>query len=298
MSVGSLQAIAPVPATAAGYSLLGVAQVIQAPDVPADPPEQSTAEPWEQGVEWAPEQVLGGGTAQQGCLGNTPDGFDDVIQTNPVTNTAEPFVVAAIDKCSTSGWRGRDWLGRARRQLIATQSNYIAHELQYGTLRDAQSLENVALVDGTEITGSTLSAAHALAVAELKVGQAYGGRRAMIHVDPLVLTLLMADHLLTQSGTAWTTPMGNLVVADSGYGPEDTEHFLYVTLLVQIRLGEIIIVPGDSEMARAAATDRATNLTTVIAERLALVTFDNTDADPADLIFKQQVDITHDLSVS
>lgn len=298
MSVGHLQAIAPNPAVAAGYSLVLAAQDIDGETIPADPPEQAEAQRWEQGVEWAPEQVLGGGAAEMDCLGGSPAGFDDVVSTNPVTNTAEPFLVAAIDKCSTFGFMGRDWQGRARRQLLATQSNYIAAELQLGAIRDDQSLENVALVDGSEISGSAQTAEHALGLAEFKAGSAYGGRRAMIHVDPYVLTLLMGAHLLTLQGQKWVTPMGNIVAADGGYGLEDGAHFMYVTLPVQIRFGEIVMVPGTDERARAQATDRATNLTTVIAERLVLVTFDNTSSDPADLIFKQEVDVDQDLVVS
>lgn len=292
MTVGSPQAIAPVPAAPAGYSLLVAADTPAGEMVPADPPEQSEPQPWEQGLEWAPEQVLGGAAVGVDCFGSSA-GFGD-IGANPVTNTADPFIVSAMDKCSTFGWKGRDWIGRARRQLIAIQSHWIARELQLGTLRTALTLDNVALIDGAAISGTAARPEHALAAAEFKAATVYGGRKAMIHVDALVLTLLKSRGAITLSGQKWVTAMGNVVAADTGYTTVGGDHFLYVTLPLIVRLGGIFVVPGEDETARAQATDRATNLTTVVAQRLALVEFDAEKVNPADLVFKQQVDIEHD----
>lgn len=289
MTVGHLQAIAPVPAAQAGYSLLTAAQVLADLEVAPAPPEQSEAEPWQQGVEWAPEQVGRGRSVEVACLGNTPGGLPDRLSgDNPIVNTAEPFLAATTDRCSTFGWKGRDWVGRARRQLLATQSAVIARELQLGELRDDQTLANAALVDGNELNATAQEAAVALASIEQAMGAAYLGRQGMVHVDPWVLTLLARDHVLTLQGQKYLTPMGNIVAADAGYGPVDDKLWIYGTLPVQLRLGEVVIVP-DGEQARAQATDRATNLTEVWAERIVLVTFDNSADSPFDLMFKQSV---------
>lgn len=296
--MSNLQAIAPTPAKAAGYSLLLAAQVVTDLSVAPDPPEQSEAEEWQLGVEWAPEQLNGGFVTGVDCHGGWPDAQGDNIPDNPTANTAEPFAVVAGDKCSTFGFKGRDWIGRARRQLLATRSFQIAQELQLGALRDSVSLANVALKDADELTSSPATPLHALAALEFASGRAYGGRAAMIHVDLQVLTLLVAQHVLTLSGQKWLTPSGNVVAADAGYGLESGEHFMYATLPVVVRLSDVIVVPGDDDAARAQATDRATNLTTVFATELALVTFDNGVDDAADAMFKQPVDVDLDVEVS
>lgn len=293
MTFGKPQAIAPVPAQAGGYSLLVAAGFSTEETIPADDPEQSTPARWQGGVAWAPEQVQGGGAGTVDCLGATPDGLvaDD---TNPETNEAFPILLQAVDRCSTFQTPSRDREGRARRELEAVQSTFLAHEVQHGTIRDADSLDNVALVDGTVINPGSTDPLHVLAALEQVTATQYGGRRAMLHAAPALLTFLVSTHALIQSGQKWLTPMGNVVAADGGYTAEGATYFLYATLMPRIWLGNIVVVPD----TLAQATHRQTNLVEYIAQRLALVAFDASNTDDADLIFKAATDVAVTIDAS
>lgn len=273
-SIGNFQAIAPNPAQAAGYSLLIAAELDTDPNVPADPPEQTEPQRWEHGLTWAPENLGGGGALAIDCHGRTPDGLALPNPPNEAVETAEPFVVYAWDQCSTFGFEARDYVGRATRQLLATQSARIAHELQLGTIRDAKSLENIALKDALTITAGT-DFLESFARLEQAINETLAGRRAMIHVTPEAMSYAKSFHLVEQQGQKWITANGTIVAADGGYSAEggDTD-FMYATSMVRVLLGEVMVIPGTGEDAMRDATLRSTNLVTFFAERLALVTFD------------------------
>lgn len=279
MAVGHLQAVAPIPAQKPVYGLLVAADVTENDTIAPAGIEQTRAERWQQGITWAPEQIGAAGAAQADCLGGTPDGLDPAD--NEAAETAEPFVVWAADRCSTFGWEARDYEARARRQLAATQSYSVAREFQLGTIRDAQGLENVALVDGTVLeSGGSLAIDDAFAVLEGAMGDRFKGRRCMIHLSPQLMTYAKEFRLIEQAGQKWVTALGTIVVADAGYTSEPTgdggalQLWAYGTSLVTVRLSSIMLVPGSLEEARAQATDRATNTTTIVTERLALVQVD------------------------
>lgn len=268
------QAINAPPAQPPIYSLLVAADLIN---------DQIR---WHQGVEWAPEQVSGGGATRAGCHGNSPDGKPR--SNNPIRNHADPFVVFAEDHCSTIGFEGRDYEGRARRQLAAVQSSLIAHEFQHGLLEGvAGGGENVSLVDGVEIMpgGSVVGA---LATLEAALAETFAGARCMIHVTNQTLVALAAAFLIYKEGQKWLTHPGNIVVADAGYDDEAGTVYMYGTSLVQVRLSPVDVIPGEF----AQAVDKATNLVTLYAERLALVQYDNSDQATADIVFKVATDIT------
>ena len=119
------------------------------------------------------------------------------------------------------------------------------------------------------------------------------GRRIMVHVpvDVLERATTNGGYLLRDAGGVITTLMGDIVVADAGYpgtGPVgadatvDTQpagsdrQWIYTSQLVQVRLGEVELLPGTLTAAQdlAAALDRGTNDLTVWAQRLALYQLD------------------------
>lgn len=280
--VGSRQVIEAPPATPPIYSLLQAAQLL------------TDGVRWQHGVEWSPEQYGGGGIVGVDCHGST----DSMTRRhNPIVNTADPFVVYAEDHCSTIGYEARDWEGRARRQLAAVQSAKVAAELQKGALRTSEGLGNVALIDGIEVGPGGQVVEDAIAELEGAMAAKYDGARAMIHVTPQTMTEMARKNLIELQGQLWVTPPGNVVVEDAGYTAETGEHapdagvFAYGTTMVQVRLSPVILVPGsfDDPLARAQATNRATNFITIYAERLALVQFDHSDATDADLVFKVEI---------
>lgn len=280
---GSRQAIQAPPATPPIYSLLDVAEIVN---------DQTR---WQQGVEWAPEQVGGGGAVAVDCHGGSPDGKP--TKHDPIVNTADPFAVYAEDHCSTIGFEARDFEGRARRQLASVQSAKIARELQLGTIRTAEGLGNVALIDGIEVGPGGQVVEDAIAELEAALADRFDGARCMIHVTTQTFVEMMRKNLIYFSGQKWLTAPGNIVVADAGYVAETGEHapdagvFAYGTSMVQVRLSPVDVIPGsfDDALARAQMTDRAHNSIVIYAERLALVVFDHTDTSPADLVFKVEL---------
>jgi hypothetical protein len=273
-SVGHLQAIDAVPVRPPYYSLLVAADVIE------------DGVTWQQGVEWNPEQVFQGGVTGPDCFGSVAE-FPD--PTNPVNNAAEPFAVSAVDECSTFGWQARDYEGRARRQLAAVRSAFIAHEFQVNSL----ALQNVALQDAQQhVMPDPALPVDALAEMEGAMAARFGGRRGMIHVTPQTFTLLKSAYAVEFVANKWQTGLGTIIVADAGYRSVSGQEFMYGTLMVQVRLGEVLIVPGSLEQARAQATNRATNLTTVVATQLALVQYDSTESTEGDNVLRVEVDLT------
>lgn len=255
------QAVLAVPAEPPRYGLL-----VAAPKLPADDVV------WEGGIQWAPEQNNGGGVVAADCHGETATMTPG---TNIPVSKADPFVVWAEDHCSTIGYLARDYEGRARRQLEATQSYRIANELWLGTEAQAVTLENEYLVRAPEIlaSGTAFSPIPALATIDQGLGQMLAGQRGMIHVSPNLLDQMDAGGGLTQSGQIWITAMGNIIVADAGYpgtkpaGAAGTNQWIYATPMIRYRLSEVF--------ARS-ALDRSVNLMVAYAERMALLQWDTT----------------------
>lgn len=259
-----------VPAPAAQpprYSLLVAAEVIT----------DDTTSRWEiDGITWAPEQCAGGGAAAVECFGNTA-ALD--IPANPANAEADPFLVWAGDKCSAIGFQARDYEGRARRLLEATQSARVAHEFWQGEIAAAESLDNVPLADASSDTVTTTEASvrNAFGLLEGALADCGDGRRGMIHVTPQVFTHAQSWGLVVQQGQLWVTAVGTIVVEDAGYPgtgpngePADTTQWAYATSLVQVRLSALDITPETF----VEAFDREVNLVEYRAQRLALVQWD------------------------
>lgn len=266
------QAINAPPAQPPVYSLLVAADLI------------NDSVRWQYGVEWSPEQIGGGGITHADCFGSGPTKPRSV---NPIRNHADPFVVYAEDHCSTIGFEARDYEGRARRQLAATQSAKIAHELQHGLIAGvAGGGDNVSLVDGVEVTpGGTVTGS--LATLEAALAETFSGARSMIHVTNQTLVALAAAFLIYKEGQKWLTHPGNVVVADAGYDDEAGTVYMYGTSMVRVRLSPVDVIPGEF----AQAVDKQTNLVTIYAERLALVQYDSSNAADADVVFKVATDL-------
>lgn len=266
------QAINAIPAAPPVYGLLVAADTV------------NLDERWQAGVEWAPENIAGGQIGVVACNGDTTSITPDA---NAEVQTADPVNLIATDICSAFGFEARDYEGRARRQLAATQSFMLAREFQLGAIRDADSLGNVALVDATHVGPAPASVLNATAIIESAIGEVLEGRRAMIHVSPQIFTLMKANQDITLQGQRWVTPQGSIVCSDAGYTTEADGHlFMYATALPLVTLGEVI-VPMDMRTA----LDRTTNTVSFIGERLALIRLDSSIADLGDAMVKIQLDV-------
>lgn len=233
------------------------------------------------GWEYQPEACGLSGRDSITCAGST-QGVMDAADQRPGVLEGDPLWLWAADECSTFGFQARDWQGRARRQLAATESYELAAELWDGTVTAADGLANPylasAAADSDTVTSAAADPVDALACIEAGLARYLRGQQGMVHVTPQLLTHLRAAQAISREGTVWTTSMGHIVVADAGYsgaGPggaaAGASQWAYGTSMVQVRLGPVEMIPGTLDDARslAAAMDRAVNNVVVVAGRLA-----------------------------
>jgi hypothetical protein len=235
---------------------------------------------------WAPE--CGGSSAgAAGCELPWSETRDPALGTGAGgIEEADPFYVWAYDTCSTLGGASRDWQGRARRRLEASQSFQIAREMWEGAIARDQGSPTGYLADDLTLASSTPVAAAKVGVLEAWAAECSEGQRSMLHMSPHLFGLYLAavgSPAVTVSGSLVVTALGNIVVTDAGYTgrgpisqPDDGKEWAYITPLVQIRLDAVEILPGSLNEARnlAAAVNRRTNDVTVWAQRLAAYQLD------------------------
>lgn len=258
--MASRQAVAAPPVQPPQYSLMIAAPAADSPDR------------WQDGWSFSPE---GCGASGRQAVVFCGDGAARTVAANPGQVDQDPILVWAGDSCTSRGFQARDYQGRARRQLEATQSYQLANELWTGTVRTAAGLGNVALSDAssdtvTDGTGVTPNLALGrLTGALADCGQ---GQRGMIHVTPQLLVSLGTNGTVRREGGLWLDPMGNIVVADAGYDgsgpggvPASTTQWAYATSMMAVRTSPIEILPDSFE----SALNTDINQVTFFAQRLA-----------------------------
>lgn len=230
------------------------------------------------GIRWSPEQCGESGRDTIDCLGSTagrtpPD--------NPGIESSDPFVVWAAYECSPFGWESIDYVGRAQRQLAATQSFQIADELWGGgSIVNGGHLTDIT---SDRVTSTAATPVAALACLEQGLAQCGQGQRGLIHVTPQVLVHLVAAFAVQRIGGQFVSPLGNIVVADAGYDgsgpggvPAGSSQYAYATDLIGVRLGTVQTVPANLDQPGVAEAFATTfdNTLTVWAQRPALYQWD------------------------
>jgi hypothetical protein len=263
------------PATPARYSLLTAAGANGV----------SGGTDWQIGVTWLPES----------CGGSHLSKASEAVQAErtPGARTeavhSSPFYVWAEDNATATPVTQRDWQGRARRRLEATQSFQIARELWTGaftTSTETADERSPFLADTTQVADVQASGQTAIGIAEALAMEQSEGRRIMIHVPIPVLEDTMADgsYVMRDTGGVLTTAMGSIVVADAGYDGSAPELYdgasdgmwVYTSTLVQVRLDAIELLPASlaNALGIAQALGRPRNDMMVLAQRLALYVLD------------------------
>lgn len=260
------------------YSLLAAI-----PPAPDDPDLR-----WQGGVRYLPESCGLGGIDSIACEGNVgamdPSTGPDIVE-------ADPLWVWEADECSTFGYQARDWNGRATRALAATRSFRLARELWRGTVAQADSLENrwlaMPAAESDTVTDGPTDPVPALACVEAALSLALTGSQGLVHVTPQLLVHLVEKAVVSRTapGAAWTTPLGNIVVADAGYTGEGPggipagagSQWFYGTPMIRARLGPVVVIPGSLADARrlGEALDRGVNTALVYAGQVALLEWHN-----------------------
>lgn len=213
-----------------------------------------------------------------GCAGAGSDSGEKTIGAAAISPSYIPFTVWAGDACSTLGGQSRDFQGRARRKLIASRSKQIEAELWTGAMATSFSWPNASLASSaTEISGSEVASADALACLEQALGQCSGEQRGMIHASIQQVSRWTAERVVRREGALLVTQLGTIVVPGAGYDGSGTDgsipgsgQWVYASQLVQIRLSEIVVVPENL----AQGVRRSDNTVEVRAEQMAAATFD------------------------
>ena len=265
----ALEPVAAPPATPPRLSLLTSAQVLD------------NGERWQGGVKWEPEQCGVGGTH------GAEDDTERTPGANPATTYSHPFYVWASDEASSFGYQARDWQGRARRQLEATQSFGIAREMWAGAITTAEDAQpSPFLADGDTLVGSGgATVFDTVAAVETWAGRASMGRRQMVHLSPLAFATYVrdAEGYVMWSGNVAVTMRGTILVTDDGYPgtppagqADDGSEWVISSPLVTVRLDTVEIIPTTLQGARdlVAALEPRSNTITVWAQRLALYQLD------------------------
>lgn len=233
---------------------------------------------WAGGLSYAPEQICITTGAEDPC--------DQVtvltIPPNPSIVSVMPFIVWAGDQCSTFGWHDRDYVGRATRALLASESAAISFEFWTGTRAKVAGWPNNYLAGpfaNVLSTGSSgVTPGEALACLEQGIAETSNGQRGMIHCTPqlgaafseLGNTVRNIDNvILTYRGTIINPDAGNPGTGPTGQPLTSDHQWAYGTLLPTVRRSPISVWPG----SLAEATNRDTNFIAYRAERLAAVSF-------------------------
>lgn len=264
--LGPPAVVAPPPATAPLHSLVASALPVN---------EGSTR--WEMGFEFCPEGCVSVHAWDPRCSGgfagvgdkSAPDVIPDVVPTIP-------FILETAVECCTYGFQAQDYEGRARRQLEAGTPKGLEAEFWSG----AKIAENLHLASAAaEVIAGPLQPAHALAALNQALADCALGGRGMIHATPYLATLWTANNLLVEDGPRLVgRVMKNIVVAGTGYpgtspagaAASAGTTWAYATGMVQVRLGDIVIVPDTV----AEALDRKQNTINYRAERTAAASWD------------------------
>lgn len=230
------------------------AQIYRGPIVEAPTPERRTSQLLDvadvhEGLAWIdPADMF----TSWNCL---EANWVDVCATD--TTPAKTFGSPSL----VDGVRFAVYLGGACKPLSADAEANVDRVFDLRESRAVEKrFENLVLGSGTAVSGSPVSAAHALAIMENALGDQYAGL-GTIHMSPLMATLLLQDQLLVDEGGRFYTRLGTKVVVGTGY----SSTALYGTGDVSVYRGERVLVEGP---------DTTNNVINVLAERAYVVVAD------------------------
>ena len=218
---------------------------------------------WETGYAYSPEQTQTDGLVDDPC-----NMAAMVIPGNPAWVEVQPGIVWAGDHCSTFGWEARDFIGRATRALLASESKHAAREFWTGRQAQASGWPNTYLAStAAEVISATpLTPSLALALLEEGLAQTTNGGPGAIHCTRQCASSFseLGNTFRQMDGTI-VTWMGTVIIPDAGYSgtspngtpPTSGSQYAYATLMPTVRRSQIVIEPAPEDLA--AALDRRTN---------------------------------------
>ena len=279
---GLLEIIEPPPFEAAPYGLLS----LRDPDVTAE-------ERWLNGFTYESRSCTATVNLLDICGGAAPV---EVITPSvvPASRVFQPFIIEAVDRCTTFGFGARDVEKRALDALEACTQKALENEFWTGNLAQANTYsDNRYLAHPDTVilagAGAPVKIRFGLALLERALADCGCGTRGTIHVTRDVGSVL-ANRVV---GEHLETNLGNYLVAGSGYpgtGPDGTAPasgtWMYATGEVSVLLG-----PGDAVGRNIGEqVNRSNNTWEARAQRPAAVTWDGCCA------FAVRVDLALDYS--
>ncbi len=263
-----------VRAPRSGLALLVAAPTIDSPD-----------DRWIDSFTWQPEVADGASSSGIVCAGTAAREPGD----QPAAEVFDPWLVWVGERCSTKGWRARDWAGRARRALEAQQSALVAAEFWSGTIGVSAGNAHLAASTAEVLSVAAVSSAVALTWLDAALTRRLANRQGMIHARPELVALWMNEQPVRFDGNTVLSPLGHLVVADAGYtgdGPrptsegalqaaDSTSQWAYATDIPSFRLSAAEVLPASlTEPGIGQGVDRELNNLTVWAQRIVGIQWD------------------------
>lgn len=252
---------ATVPAPKAQPPAGGLISLARRPDVDAD-------NRWQLGYRYRPE-VPAGDVRNRSTLDGTYGA--DLGVPNPPDLRVEvvPVYLTIVDTTSTIGFVADDPAARARRIMEANTSRLLAHELWTGELADLDGSPNPRLAGAdTTVLSGTLAPQKAVAALVQAMADA-GMADTMLHTNRNV-GIQLPDGWRNEETLA---EQGFCVVSDAGYpgtGPTgQAGSWMYATEIVNVRLGEVELIPGQFRDS----VDPASNTITYRAQRVGAADF-------------------------
>lgn len=241
---------------------------------------------WQGGFTFAPNGCLTATLADPQCDHNAFDIDGDDL---PTVVEYTPHVVTVAAKCGALTGTARDELGaRVRSALEAAQGPPIERELWRGDRAISDSLPNFYLAGGspafvnlTPGADDAIPGFYALSALQAALAECNNGARGMIHASRQVVTMWQRFNVVRLEGTVMLDAYDNWIVAGAGYDGSDPDgdvdatgntSWAYATGLVDVRLGEVVTIPGLGAIADA--LDRGNNLMQWQANRIVGATWD------------------------
>jgi len=211
-----------------------------------------------------------------------PEELPTVVQYTPHA------VVIAATCTSLSGTLASGIGARIRTAMEAAQGPPIERELWRGDRAQLDALPNFYLAGGspafvnlTPGVSDAIPGFYALSALQAHLAECNNGARGMIHAPRQVVTMWQRFGVVRIEGTVMLDAYDNWIVAGAGYDGSDPDGevdttgntmWAYATGLVDVRLGEVVPIPGVDAIAEA--LNRGNNMLEWQANRFVGATWD------------------------
>lgn len=222
---------------------------------------------WREGVSFFPLGVIPASSKPaQMCF----DGEDPDEQSHDWTGGEDidlpqfkPFTIYDLEDCSALDVDADEMKERTATRLRLSRSRQVAAELLSGEASGGLSLADAPAASSTNLAGIP-------GTVELAALTVLADAEALVHMPPIVATVLNSQGHLERDGDVWRTVTGHRLVTDSAYAASESGGNMYVTGPIQVHIGE----DRFSMPVAVEYLDRTRNIITGRTEREAIFAYD------------------------